>query len=91
MTSAFAANPEQLLQSETARIEGFPRGFHGFLALSGVLMAADFVLLFWVHRDWSMGLAIQLMALSAMAFCGDVMIHKRTIPCRAEITGQLSR
>lgn len=76
--SAFAANPADVLQSEAARIDGILRGSYGYYALYGALMVTAFVLLFAVHRDWSIGLALPLMAFAAMSFCMDIFIHNRS-------------
>lgn len=83
--SAYQADPAATLQSEAARIDGILRGSNMYYAMYGALMVAAFVLLFAVHRDWSIGLALPLMAFAAMSFCGDVLIHKRTITYQAAI------
>ncbi|MBZ7927128.1 hypothetical protein LAC81_34820 (plasmid) [Ensifer adhaerens] len=73
-----AANPSLILQSEAERINSILRGSYGYYAFYGTLMVAAFVLLFAVRRDWSIGLALPLMAFAAMAFCMDIFIDNRT-------------
>ncbi|WFU51152.1 hypothetical protein [Sinorhizobium terangae] len=77
--SSYAAHPSLMLQSEAERINSILRGSYGYYAFYGTLMVAAFILLFTARRDWSIGLALPLMAFAAMAFCMDIFIDNRTI------------
>lgn len=83
--SAYATNPSLTLQSEAERINNDLRGSHAFYAVYGALMIAAFVLLFAIRRDWSIGLALPLMAFAAMAFCVDIFIDNRGVTYREAI------